>query len=65
MARRVFVSFRYSDGHLYKERLERLFDSSTEIINRSEDVNCSGKSDYTIQNYLYSKLRYTSVTIVL
>lgn len=65
MARRVFVSFRYSDGHLYKERLERLFDSSTEIINCSEDVNRSGKSDYTIQNYLYSKLRSTSVTIVL
>ncbi|SFO34016.1 MTH538 TIR-like domain [Pseudobutyrivibrio sp. UC1225] len=65
MARRVFVSFRYSDGHWYKERLERLFDSSTEIINCSEDVNRSGQSDFTIQNYLYSKLRSTSVTIVL
>lgn len=65
MARRVFISFRYSDGHWYKEKLERLFDSSTKIINCSEDVNRSGQSDYTIQNYLYSKLRSTSVTIVL
>ena len=65
MARKVFVSFRYSDGIKYKEKLEDVFGKSTEIINCSEDEDRSDKTDDTIQKYLYDKLRGTSVTIVL
>ena len=65
MARKVFVSFRYSDGVEYKDELCDIFDSSTEIINRSEDEDRSKMSEDTIQRYLYDKLKDTSVTIVL
>ena len=65
MARRVFISFRFSDGEAYKNQLTDLFDTSTEIINCSEDEDRSKMSEDTIQKYLYSKLRTTSVTIIL
>lgn len=65
MARRVFISFRYSDGAKYKKALSDLFDEETKIINCSEDVNRSNMSDETIRRYLYSKLKYTSVTIII
>lgn len=65
MATNVFVSFRFSDGKELKKDLEKLFDSSTEVINRSEDVDRSKMSEDTIQDYLYEKLKNTSVTIVL
>ncbi|WP_434087953.1 TIR domain-containing protein [Bacillus mycoides] len=48
-----------------KEELEELFDSSTEVFNRSENENRSTMSEDTIQEYLYEKLKKTSVTIVL
>lgn len=63
--RKVFISFRYSDGVKYKEELEGIFDSSTQIINCSEDVDRQGMSDAVIQRYLYNKLASTSVTIIL
>jgi hypothetical protein len=65
MATNVFVSFRFSDGVDLKEELVNLFDSSTEVINRSEDKDRSEMTDETIQKYLYGKLKDTSVTIVI
>ena len=65
MARRVFVSFRFSDGNRYKNEICDIFDSSTEVINCSEDEDRSMMTEETIQKYLYNKLRDTSVTIVL
>lgn len=65
MARREFISFRFSDGEVYKRELTDLFDDSTEVINCSENEDRSNMSDDTIQKYLYSKLKTTSVTIVI
>lgn len=65
MATKVFVSFRFSDGKDLKDELIELFDSSTEVINRSEDEDRSSMTEETIQKYLYDKLKDTSVTIVL
>ncbi len=65
MARRVFISFRFSDGVEYKEDLCKLFDQSEDVINCSEDEDRSNMSDETIQEYLYKKLKRTSVTIVI
>lgn len=65
MSRRVFISFRFSDGEKYKKELSELFDESTEIINCSESQDRSDMSEDTIKKYLYSKLRTTSVTVVL
>ncbi|EGO2592526.1 TIR domain-containing protein [Enterococcus faecalis] len=65
MAINVFISFRFSDGEELKEELIELFDSSTEVYNRSEDKDRSDMSEKTIQKYLYEKLKKTSVTIVL
>lgn len=65
MARKIFISFRYSDGHLYKEKLEQIFDKNDNILNCSESEDRSRYTDNTIKSYLYSKLRGTSVTIVI
>ena len=65
MATKVFISFRFSDGKEIKDELVDLFDESTEVINRSEDVDRSQMSEDTIQEYLYENLKDTSVTIVL
>ena len=65
MARRVFISFRFSDGEKYKRELSDLFDGETEVINCSEDEDRSNMSEETIRKYLYSKLKSTSVTIVI
>lgn len=65
MAKNVFLSFRYSDGHKYKEEITALFDKSIDTVDFSEDQNRSNMSDYTIQSYLYSKLRRSSVTILI
>lgn len=53
MATNVFVSFRFSDGEDLKEELVDLFDSSTEVINRSEDEDRSEMTEETIKKYLY------------
>ena len=65
MARKVFISFRYKDGNIYKEYLSKLFSNSDDVINCSESEDRSGMSEDTIKKYLYSKLKNTSVTIVL
>lgn len=65
MATKVFISFRFSDGKEIKDELVDLFDESTEVINRSEDVDRNQMSEDTIQEYLYEKLKDTSVTVVL
>ena len=65
MARRVFISFRYSDGAKYKKALSDLFDEETRIINCSENEDRSNMSDETIRRDLYSKLKTTSVTIII
>lgn len=65
MSHKVFISFRFSDGEKYKNELSDIFDDSTEIINCSENEDRSKLSDETIKNYLYSKLKTTSVTIII
>lgn len=65
MAHRVFISFRFSDGEKYKNELSEIFDDSTEVINCSENEDRSKLSDETIRRYLYSKLKATSVTIII
>lgn len=65
MARNVFISFRYSDGIDYKNKLVKLFDSYYDTVDFSEDQDRSQMSEETIRRYLYGKLRRSSVTIVL
>lgn len=65
MARNVFISFRYSDGIGYKNKLSDLFDTRYDTIDYSENEDRSRMSDDTIRNYLYGKLRRSSVTIIL
>ena len=65
MAKNVFISFRYSDGNRYKEYLSSLFDKHSDTIDYSENVDRSQMSDATIKQYLYEKLRRSSVTIIL
>ena len=65
MAKNIFISFRYSDGHIYKEELDEIFEDSNFVINYSEDEDRSEMSEETIKKYLYSKLKETSVTILI
>lgn len=65
MARKVFISFRFSDGEDYKEALCKLFNQSEDVIDCSEDEDRSKMTENTIKEYLYAKLKQTSVTIAL
>lgn len=65
MARRVFISFRFSDGKELKDELCDCFDQNNDIINCSENKDRSQMTDETIKEYLYDKLSATSVTIVI
>lgn len=65
MANKVFISFRFSDGKKYKNELSDIFSSDVEVINCSESQDRSNLTEETIQKYLYSKLKNTSVTIVI
>lgn len=65
MGYNIFISFRYSDGKQYKEELEQLFSLDSEIYNRSENEDRSMMSEETIRDYLYKKLKSTSVTIFI
>lgn len=65
MARNVFVSFRFSDGEKYKIDLCKLFNEEEDIIDCSENEDRSSLSDQQIKDYLYRKLRRSSVTIVI
>ena len=65
MARNVFISFRFKDGNGYKKLLSGLFTANDDTVDFSEDADRSYLSDASIKKYLYSKLRRSSVTIVL
>ena len=65
MAKNVFISFRYTDGHCYKEELSKMFDKFQDTVDYSEDEDRSHMSESTIRTYLYRKLRRSSVTIIL
>lgn len=65
MASNVFVSFRFSDGLYYKNKLVKKMDELNYTINRSEDKDRSNMSEDTIQKYLYKKLESCSLTIVV
>lgn len=65
MATNVFISFRFTDGNDYKERLDTVLEGSGNVRNFSENKDRSNMSDDTIKKYLYDKLRETSVTIVI
>lgn len=65
MARNVFISFRFSDGHRYKEELSNCFDMNEDTVDYSEDEDRSGMTDDTIKKYLYKKLKRSSITIAL
>ncbi len=65
MGRNVFISFRFNDGNRYKEELVKVLKDKSESVDYSEDKDRSQMSDYTIQSYLYDKLREVSVVIIL
>ena len=50
MANRVFISFRFSDGNWYKDKLVERFDESNEVINFSEDEDRSNLSEDSISS---------------
>ncbi len=65
MAKNVFISFRFNDGKKYKDYLSSLFDRYIDTVDYSEDLDRSYLSDEKIRQYLYGKLRRSSITIVL
>ena len=65
MAKNVFISFRYDDGHEYKDELASLFDDSNDTVDFSEDEDRSQMNEDSIKQFLYKKLKRSSVTIVL
>ncbi|MDD3003007.1 MAG: molecular chaperone Tir [Candidatus Shapirobacteria bacterium] len=65
MATNVFISFRFSDGNNYKKELDDLFDDTVAINNYSENEDRSNQTEKTIKEYLYGKLKETSVTICI
>jgi hypothetical protein len=64
-ARNVFISFRFRDGKVLKDRLSNAFENSKVTIDCSEDQDRSKMLPQTIQEYLYKKLAASSVTIVI
>jgi len=65
MKKNVFVSFRFSDGAKYKDKIVALLKRDNRFVDFSEDQDRSMMSKETIKKYLYSKIRKTSVTIIL
>ena len=65
MARNVFISFRYSDGHELKDELSSLFGGSEDTVDFSEDEDRSHMNEGAIRQFLYGKLKKSSVTIIL
>lgn len=63
--RKVFVSFRFSDGNNIKDKLVDLLEEQDLIIDKSEDKDRREMTDETIQSYLFEKLKDSSITIVL
>lgn len=65
MAKNVFITFRFADGIQYKNYLSNLLSKNYSTVDFSEDKDRSRMSEETIKEYLYKKLRCTSVTIIL
>lgn len=65
MSTNVFISFRASDGLDYKKELDEVFSDDVKVRNYSENEDRSNMSEDTIQDYLYRKLKETSLTIVI
>jgi hypothetical protein len=65
MKRKAFVSFRFADGVDLKDEIIDLLKGKDLIIDKSESVDRSQMSEESIQEYLYEKLRDTSLTIVI
>ncbi|MDD4157284.1 MAG: TIR domain-containing protein [Candidatus Cloacimonetes bacterium] len=63
--RKVFVSFRYKDGAKIKEDLIENLEALDIIIDKSEDEDRSHLSEESIKEYLFEKLRDSSITIVI
>lgn len=63
--RKVFVSFRFDDGHDIKEDVIEVLENEGLIIDKSEDVDRSHLSEESIREYLFKKLKDSSITIVL
>lgn len=63
--RKVFVSFRFSDGNKIKDKLVDFLEEQDLIIDKSEDKDRREMTDETIQSYLFEKLKDSSITIVL
>lgn len=65
MAKKVFISFRASDGMQTKEKMAAELGKMDYFIDKSETVDRSNMSEPVIQQYVYDKLRDSSITIVL
>ncbi|MFW5890717.1 MAG: molecular chaperone Tir [bacterium] len=65
MKRKIFISFRFDDGFNVKENLVSFLEKRDLIVNKSEDVDRSNMSDDSIEEYLFEKLRDTSITLVI
>lgn len=65
MRRKVFVSFRFADGKDYKEEIIKNLESRDLIVDKSEDVDRSHMSEEQIKEFLFKKLRDSSITIVI
>ena len=65
MASNVFISFRYSDGINFKNELAEIFSKSSIVYDYSEDKDRSNLSDEIIKEYLYKKLKRSSVIVAL
>lgn len=63
--RKIFVSFRFRDGSKIKDKLIEFLEEKDLIIDKSEDVDRRELSEETIQEYLYKKLKDSSITMVL
>jgi len=64
-SRNVYITFRFEDGNDYKSVLSQLFDENKDTVDYSEDQDRSNMSEKVIKDYLYKKLKRTSVTIIL
>lgn len=65
MAHNVFISFRFEDGIDYKNELSNILDNSSILYDVSEDEDRSNMTEDAIKQYLYKRLRRSSVIIVL
>lgn len=65
MAKKVFISFRFSDGEKLKSDLVEKLEKQDLIVDKSESKDRSGMTEETIKKYLYEKLADSSITIVL